>query len=786
MKKIKKNQPLPVQEPEGINLKQLYFSLNKYKYRILICGILGAGLAFVYNSYFPQKYSVLTTVLVKTDNSQATLNSIHQEIPNDKNVSDVQDQVGVLSSYVLNLQTLENLKWNVSWAEKDIIINRDLYKDAPFKVDTVSKSLQIRDVPIEIKAINDSKYLVTCNQVNEVMGIKHKIKFEQEGKFGKPFKNNYFDFTLSKMPGSFADLNTTYVLIFNDLTSLAKSYQDLLKISSGDDGSDLINIELVSRQPNRAIDYLNELDKVYIKFGLTEKNRRAANTVRFINNQISGIADSLQESGNSVSDFKSSNNVIDINQQSTSIVNDLSKIQSEIAGQKMQLEYYSNLRRYISNAEAIKSMVAPSVVGVTDATLNSLVAKLTDLFHQREVLSYTAQDSSPQMISLDEEIKYTQNALTENLTNLISNTRVQLHNLDRQEAGVNSSRSAIPKTEQNLNKVKRKFDFNSDLYSYLLQKRSEAQIAQASRDPDAQIIDEAGFGTATLKGFNHSINLIVGFLIGLFVPLIYFIVAAFFKNRLKYVNDIKVQLRPSIIGNILHNKFDTELPVLVYPHAEITESFRNLRINSQYLLQGLKHKVISINSSIAGEGKTFVSTNFAAIIAISNKAVLLVDADLRQPRTHEILKCSNEIGLSDYLEGSATLSEVLQPTKVKGLSVVTSGHKPDYPSELLDSDRLPLFIAEAKEHYEYIIFNNSPLKIVKDGMMVVPHSDLNIFLLRMNKSSVNELDYINQLLQEKIIKNVTVALNNVTSESYAVIEKNDHGYYNDNTMLKLN
>ena len=786
MKKNKKSQPLPVQEPEGINLKQLYFSLNKYKYRILICGALGVAFALIYNFYFPQKYSILTTVLVKTDNSQATLNSIRQDIPNDKNGSDVQDQVGVLSSYVLNLQTLENLRWNISWAQKDLMINNDLYKDAPYKIDTSLNAVQIKDVPIEIKAISDSKYLVSCNKVKEVLGIKHKIKFEKEGTFGVPFKNNYFNFTLNKIAGSLADINTTYLLTFNDLANLAKTFQEELKIAPGDDGSDLINIELISRQPNRAIDYLNELGKVYIKFGLTEKNRRAANTVKFINNQISGIADSLQASGNSVSDFRSSNNVIDINQQSTSIVNDLSKIQSDIAGHRMQLEYYSNLRRYVNNAQAIKSMVAPSVVGVTDATLNSLVAKLTDLFHQREVLSYTAQDSSPQMVSLDEEIKYTQSALSENLGNLISNTRVQLQNLSRQEAGVNVTKSSIPKTEQNLNRVKRKFDFNSDLYSYLLQKRSEAQIAQASRDPDAQIIDEASFGTASVKGFNHGVNLIIGFLLGLLVPVIYFVITAFFKNRLKYINDVKLQLRPSIIGNILHNKFDTELPVMMYPHAEITESFRNLRINAQYLLQGLKHKVVSVNSSIAGEGKTFVSTNFAAIIAISNKTVLLVDADLRQPRTHEILKCSNRIGLSDYLEGGADFQQVIQPTKIKGLSVVTSGHKPDYPSELLDSDKLSLFIAEAKEHYEYIVFNNSPMKIVKDGMMVVPHSDLNIFLLRMNKSSIEELDYINQLLQEKIIKNVTVALNNVTSESYAVIDKNDHGYYNDNTMLKLN
>ena len=261
---------------------------------------------------------------------------------------------------------------------------------------------------------------------------------------------------------------------------------------------------------------------------------------------------------------------------------------------------------------------------------------------------------------------------------------------------------------------------------------------------------------------------------------------AFFKNQLKYIADVKEQLRPSIIGTILHNKFENELPVIIYPHSEITESFRSLRINLQYLLSDLTNKVISIHSSISGEGKTFVSSNLASILAINNKTVLLVDADLRQPRTHVLFKTNNSVGLSNYLKGDLNFSEVIYPTEIKGLSLVGSGPRPDYPSELLAGDRLAMFIAEAKQHYEYIVFNNPPLSIVTDGMIVALKSDANVFLLRMKKSSVNQVDYINEVLNEGVVKNVVVALNNVTSESYERIGQSDHGYYNDNRMLKLN
>ncbi|WP_426671209.1 GumC family protein [Mucilaginibacter sp. McL0603] len=783
MKKRKKSRIVKDENP-GINVPQLIYSIKRNRYWFLLYGIIGLALAFGYNFLFPQKYKVVTSLLIKNDNSQATLTTVHTEVPEDKKGFTVADQVGILSSFTLNYQTLQNLKWNTSWAKDEMILSKDLYKNDPYIIDTGNNAFQLKGIPLKIKQLNNRQYLVKCNEVLEINGDKHKINFEGTAYFDKPFKNQYFNFTLHHIRGRLVDDDESFILTFNNLTDLAKSYQQQLKITS-DDVSNLVTMELISTSPEKAIDYLTELDKVYIDYGLTEKNRRAANTVKFIDNQIAGISDSLQSSGNDFTNYRSSNNITDIDQQSSRIVSDLSKVQGDVASARMQLDYFSGLKRYLTNADAMKGLVAPSVVGITDPSLNASVVKLGDLYHQRQVLSQTAQDKSPQMISLDDEIAYTQKSIQENVNNLISNARVQLQSLDRQEASINSSKASIPKKEQDLSKIKRNFDFNNSLYTYLLQKRSEAQIAQASRDPDAQIIDQASYGTATLKGFKHPVNLIIGFILGLIFPLIYLVVKGFFRNRLMYVDDVKEQLQPSIVGNILHNKFNHELPVMLFPHSEITESFRSLRINLQYLLQSLSTKVISVHSSIAGEGKTFVSSNLAAILALNNKKVLLIDADLRQPRTHQIFENDNKIGLSDYLSERLDFGQVIRETQIKGLHMVTSGPKPDYPSELLGTNLMSEFITEAKKYYEYIIINNAPLDIVKDAMMVAPYSDVNLFLLRIHKSSVNQLKYINELILEGIVQNVVVALNNVTDDSYAISRRGDHGYYNDNKMLKL-
>ncbi len=784
MKKVKKKFQ-PVKESEGINIEQLKISIYEHKFWFIVLSLTGLLLAFFFNHFSHQKYTVNTTLVLKDDNAEGTLSALYKQLGVQNKNGNVQNQIGVLSSFTLNLQALQNLNWQFSWSQDKFLSHPDLYKNDPYRVGIPSGSLQILGVPLHIKQISEKQYTVEADETREINGIKREIDFKQTGTFGKPFKNKFFSFRLNKIPNQLTENGDQYILVFNDLVLMAKDYQKNLKITAGDAESDLITMSLEATQLNRSIDFLNELDKVYIDYGLAEKTRLANNTVDFINKQLAGVSDSLKTADEKVTDYRSDNNVVDISQQSSAIINRLDKINNDESAAKIKVDYFKSLKRYINNAAAMKSLVSPSVVGVTDPALNSLVIKLGDLFQQREVLSNTAQEGSPQLISLNKEISYTQKSLSENINNLLENAQMELNNLSNQRASISAQLSSLPQKQQNLKNISRKSDLNNDLYTFLLQKKSEAQIAQASRDPDAKVLDAASFGTADKTGLKKFMVLFIGLFAGLALPLIYLILKTFFHKKLNYVSDISGQLSISVIGNILYNKFDTELPVLAYPNSDVTESFRGLRINIQYLLKNKPSKVIALHSSIAGEGKTFVSANLASILALTNKTVLLIDADLRKARTHKIYNLSNKVGLSDYLEGTTSFTEVIQPTKTKGLSVVCAGSKPLFPSELLNNSKLEEMINEAKKYYEYIIINNPPVNIVNDAMMVVPFADMNLFLLRIKSSTKNELMFINKIAQEGIIKNMAVALNNVTYKSIGLYEKNNGGYYNDNRYLPV-
>lgn len=772
------------QQPEGIDLKQLGAMFIRNWYWFAILAVVGLGLGLVTASYSKQEFKISSTILIKSDGTENTLATLFQDLGLKNKKANVQNQIGILKSYSLNLKTLENLNWSQSWYEQSLFKKTDLYQREPFALNIPETAFQTKNIPVYVTPISASAYEIEVDKQIEENGVKKSLKFNAEGKFGVPFKNDYFEFTLQPVKEFPFQIGQQYILEFNDLSKLALQYQELLEVTMSNEESDIIYVSLESTEPARAVNYLNELGDVFIEFGLSGKNRIANNTVNFIENQIAGVTESLQSAGQNFTDYRSKNRIVDLGQEGGIVIEKLEEIEQQEALSKMKLEYYQNLKRYLNEGNQMQDLIAPSVVGVTDPALNSLVLNLSDLYSQREVLSYTVQDKNPNLLALDKEINYTKKVLEENMSNLLNNSKIELKNLQQQKQRINYQLSALPKTEQNLINMKRSFDLNNDLYTFLLQRRAEAGIAKAANDPDAQILDPARIDTALEIGPEKAQITLIGLALGLGFPLIFFTAFSYFDTRLNTIKDVESQLGLPVAGMIQSNKFKSELPAIEFPHSGIAESFRGLKLNLQYLLKDRQSKVIAVHSSIAGEGKSFITANLAASIAV-NKKVLLVEADMRKPRIHYVLECNNEKGLSNYLNGKFSLMDIVQPTSIKGLNFVAAGPVPFYPSELLNNGLLEKFIDDAQKSYDYIIFDNAPASIVNDAMMIAPFADINVFVLKLKSSTKNQLEYVNRVANEGIVKNIVVALNSVTTESRGFKNKS-YGYYNEDSVAKMN
>jgi tyrosine-protein kinase Etk/Wzc len=772
-----------VQQPglEGLSLRDIKSKIKRNWHWFVVFSLAGMVMGFAYNRSASNYYKISSTILITSDAKTSDLNNIFRQLNVNTGNPVIQDQVGVLRSFNLNLKTMEYFNWRYSWYKKDWTIKKDLYGNDPFVVEGILESIQTENVPLRIVPISETQYRLSCNTKVIINGVKVKIEFENRLTYGSPFKNKYFQFSLKKRADYPVEIGDEYILVFNNISQLALTYKENLKVKPANDAenSNIINLELITRHLERDVDYLNQLGKIYIQFGLDEKNRIANNTIKFIDDQITGVNQSLQLAGDQFTNFRTRNRTVDLGQEATSVVEKLKLMENERANLDLKLEYYRNLKFYLENRDQNKDLVAPSLVGVTDEALNAKVFRLNELYVKREVLSYTAQERNPVLISLTNEINYTQKSLKENIENLIANTRVELQNLNERQGSINSELSKLPKTEQDLIGIKRNFDLNNELYTFLLQRRAEAEIAKASNNPDARILDPTNAEIALLLGPILILNLLIGLVSGVLVALSVVIVKELVNDVLTDVDEISARLDVAVIGSIVYNKYNTEMAVHHFPRSALTESFRGLRVNLEHLCRNARGNVLAVHSYISGEGKSFVAINLAMIFSLSNRNVLLVDGDLRKPRLHKILTQDNKVGLSNFLEGEKGIQDIIRNPGIPNLHFVAAGVAQANASELLSNGLYETFIEKVREQYDYVIIDNSPIGVVYDPLIIGAHADFNLILLRLNHSKRNEINAINKIGQDGILKRVIVAVNGIKpTEGY--------GYYTDDAKAELN
>jgi capsular exopolysaccharide synthesis family protein len=371
------------------------------------------------------------------------------------------------------------------------------------------------------------------------------------------------------------------------------------------------------------------------------------------------------------------------------------------------------------------------------------------------------KDKNPSLQILESEIIHTRNSLEENLNNLLGNAEIEVRSLNERIKRINRQLAAVPRTEQKLTSIKRSFDLNNELYTFLLKKRAEAAIVTASNVPDIKVLDPAHAETAIKIAPKKMINYVVGLILGLTLPLFFILITDYFSSAIWNKEEVEKETNLPILGTIAHRTKKNELVVVDYPRSGIAESFRAIRTNLKFMLINDSQKVIAIHSIIPNEGKSVTSTNLAAIMAVNNKKVLLVGADLRRPRLHKIFDIKNDKGLSSYLIGKYSFNEIVVKSEVKGLSITSSGPLPPNPAELLENGNFERFMKEARENFDYIILDNPPVSFVTDGILIGRHADVNLFLLREGYSHREQIKFINNLVEKKTINKIALVLNDV-------------------------
>lgn len=737
---------------QGIELKKYIFKAVSYWYLFALSLLISVFAAKWINKHAIPTYGLHATVLLMGESNEDEVAGGLTMFSKRKNID---TQKGILKSYSLTEETVNELDFGTAYyIDQRFKKPYEIYKRSPFIVNFDTTYSQYNGIPVYVRILNNEELEISIEDFD----------IEQKLAFGEQFVHGNFGFTIT--PRNEDQFNkqifeNSYFFKKLSINHVVQSYLGRLEIDVSPEKSSILWLWLVGTVPQKDADYLNKLIEIYIRNGLEEKNKKAAGIIEFIDKQLEGVSDSLRKTENIMQLFKQQNRTVNISNEGMILLTKLADLRSLHESQKRKLAYYQYLHDQLSVETPVQALTVPTVMGINDPVLLSYIQKLSELFTERDVLDFNVKSDIPISEKLDLQIKNLQNQIFLHAKKNIEVTEDEIVNIKTEINKVNKDINKLPVSERRIINIERKFNINDEIYTLLLRRRTEAAITQASNKADTKMLDRARPETAVRKSPDTSGNVRKGILFGLIIPILIIIALEFFKNKIEDKSDIESRTDIPIFGTVGRNKHKTNLPVTAFSKSPISESFRAIRTNLQYILKGREKKIIAVTSSISGEGKSFISENLAAVLAISEKKTLLVGLDLRKPKLQYDFKYNNDFGLSSYLVEHSVYEQVIQKTDTDNLYIALSGPIPPNPAELIESERMNKFFEKAVKDFDYIIVDTPPIAVVTDALLLADIADAYLFVLRQGYTSKNVIKLINDVKKDSSLANVGIILNEV-------------------------
>ncbi|QJW88506.1 polysaccharide biosynthesis tyrosine autokinase [Spirosoma taeanense] len=743
----------PYQLYEAENTPNLRAVLMRYvrhwKWFVLSLVLAGAG-AYVFMLYQTPIYKIQTSLLIKDDKKGLSEENILKEMDIFAPKKVVENETEILKSHALMSKVVDGLGLDVKYFRPTNMGNREIYDESPIRVLIEKPAPALYETDLDI-SVADAK-TVRVNDVSYPVNQSVQTPYGKLRLFTRrPLKVESEPIVVRVLPKAEA----------------VDKYLEHLTVEPSSKASTVLQLSLEDAVPRKGEAVLNKLISEYNQAAIVDKNIVASNTLNFIEERLRLIAGELSTVEKGVESFKSAEGITDLSSQAQVFLETVKENDDQLNKATIQLGAVQDIERYI-DSKADERGMAPATLSVTDPVLMGLVAKVSELELQRDQLSRTTTPSNPILQSLDNQIKATKASLTENIQNVkrtLISTQQQLKNTNRQ---LENQIRTIPRKERALVNITRQQAIKNNLYTYLLAKREETALSYASTVADSRTIDPPRSGREPVKPVKATIFLLFG-LLGLVFPVGVLAARDALNDRVSRRTDVESVSQVPILGEIMASRNVDPLVMVSGKRSVIAEQIRTLRTNLQFLRSNpTDSQVVMFTSSISGEGKSFLSLNLGASLALVDRPTVILEMDLRKPKLHSVLGLFNTVGISNYLIQEATLDEVLQ--EIPGFPnyhIITCGPIPPNPAELLSSPRLEQLFRELRERFAYIIVDSPPIGLVTDAQLIAPHVDATMFMVRHDHTPKAYLRMIDNLYKEHRFQRLNLILNGVGGgESY--------------------
>jgi succinoglycan biosynthesis transport protein ExoP len=762
----------------GFDFKDFLIKIGSYWKWFLISLLISFTIAYQVNIRKEKIYGMETLIAVKEE-SNPLFTSNTSLVFNWGGTSDqVQTISTTLQSRSHNEIVVDKLQYYINYLVQGKYNLVDAYGAVPFYVNIDKSKGQLAGNLIGIKFLSENEYEIRIPFENQSVSIltysnnSYSNTNVETGDFVKkykvgeqvslPFLN--WKLQIQENPGFYK--GNEYFVQFNGFDETVSRYKGI-NVRSDDKGGSIITLGMQGTNKARLVEYLNATVKMLIKRQLDSKNQFATNTIAFIDSTLVAMESQLKETGDELKSFRKDKNIFDIEEGGAKFSDKALEFDVKRDEVIRKITYYNSLKAYLKNSVDYSKLPAPTVAGIEDPNIVVNVSKLIALSTQRSEMAYAVK-SDKIFKDFDNQMEAVKKVLIENIGTAKASLQDDLAMVNSKINQTESAIKKLPEDQQELIKIKRKYDLSDNIYSTFLQKRSEADIVKAANLSDIHFIDPAKDVGGGLIGPKTSVNYVLALFLGILTPLLFVFGIFFINNAIQNTEDISKLTKIPIIGVVGINKDDSSLAVYEKPKSALSESFRAIRSSLQFLYKKQNvdgAKTLMITSSVSGEGKTFCSINIATVFALSEKKTVIIGLDLRKPKLFDEFNLSNEVGVVNYLIKQKSVDEIINHTQIPFLDVILSGPIPPNPSEMILSESMGELIAELKKKYDYIILDTPPVGLVSDALELAQYCDVTLYIVRQNFTKKDMITLLNNRVKRGELDHASIVLNGFANKA---------------------
>ena len=784
MKEELTNEKLREADDKEIDIQELLF-----KYLIHWPWFVGAVIvclisAYIYLYVATPVYNISATVLIKDDKKGGSSNNVAglDELGLSGLITSSQsidNEIEVLRSKTLVKEVVNYLNLYVTYQDDDQIPSKELYKTSPVQVNMTPQEAEKLKTKVVIEMVLHPQGSLDVNVKMEDKEIqKHFEKLPailptNQGTLSFFQTTDSISSKKNEEVGSPVQDMRHITATISQPMNVARRYCENLSIEPTSKTTSVVTVSLKNSSLQRGQDFINQLLEMYNRNTNNDKNEIAQKTAEFIDERIGIISKELGSTEADLETFKRDAGITDLSSDAQIALTGNAEYEKKQVENRTQISLVEDLKKYLGHNEY---EILPSNVGLKDITLAAQIDRYNEMLIERKRLLRTSTENNPAIINLDTSIRATKANVQATLEGTLQGLFITKADLDREAKRYMRRISDAPGQERQYVSIARQQEIKAGLYLMLLQKREENAIMLAATANNAKIIDDAIADVIPVSP-KRSIIYLAALCLGIAIPVVVIYMIDLTKFKIEGRADVEKLTSVPIAGDIplTDEKNTKEGSIAVFENQNnlMSETFRNIRTNIQFMLQNNK-KVILVTSTVSGEGKSFTSANLAISLSLLGKKVVIVGLDVRKPGLNKVFNLSSkEKGITQYLANpEMDLMSLVQLSDVnRNLYILPGGTVPPNPTELLARDGLDKAIEILKKNFDYVILDTAPIGMVTDTLLIGRVADLSAYVCRADYTHKAEYTLINELFHEQKLPNLCTIINGVD------LKKRKYGYY---------